>query len=746
MKRILPFVLVFAAFHLSAQPIFFPDPVFKAKLLEADVTNDIAKDVNNNSIKIDANSDGEIDPAEALLVYRLFYTPNPPPRPANGLGQDTPARSSNSFGFTDLTGISYFIKLRKLDVSNNLLTTLDLTGINYLEYLDCSNNELVAVTVSGLVNLTYFECSYNNITDLYLGSLYNLTNLYCDNNQLEMLDVTNLTNLVRIGADSNPLAMLQIGNNDDLQEVYCRFGQLTEIDLSDSPAKVLYCSDNPNLVSINLKNGVDSPFDYEMPPIPFPINSFDFSNLPMLANICCDPNEVTVMQQVLSGQPGVNIATDCVPSVVNIPDANLKNKLLNTNCASFTEGVPSDSYNSRVDTNEDGQIQLSEALAVKGLKIDTSIMTTTGDIQSVEGLQYFTNLQRLSCNGNQIQSLDVTMMPDLLELNCHHNHLTSIDFSGLLLLDLVRCYHNSIVSMPLDNLPLLRFLNASQNSLGQLDLTTLPALEAVLCDSNGLTSLEIHDMPTLREVEAYNNLLSSVNLSGLSELRFLGIENNLFTNFDLTPLPGLQFLNISSNAITEIDLDGHTNLGELKIGNTLVSQIDCSQSGVRSLSCSFNPNLTSINLRNGVISITDEDMLFYPFVFSELPQLASICIDDNQSERYSVALTDYNSNGNVTVYTGEDCQTVVTMSRTSFHNTQVFVMHPNPASEKLTVETNGRTSIETVQIYNQLGQKIMEVNHVAAIQTLDVSQFSAGTYFLKVTTENGQQTQKFIKL
>lgn len=745
MKIILPFVSFFAAFGLSAQPIVFPDPLFKAKLLEADVSNNIAKDVNNNSIKIDANSDGEIDQAEALLVYQLFYTPGPPPRPANVPGQNTVAHSLASFGFTDLTGISYFTKLRKLDVSNNLLTSLDLTGINYLEYLDCSNNELVAVTVSGLVNLTYFECSYNNITDLYLGSLYNLANLYCDNNQLEMLDVTNLTHLVRIGADSNQISMLQIGNNDNLQEIYCSYNQLTEIDLSDSAAIVLYCNDNPNLVTINLKNGVDSTFDFEMPPVPFPINSFGLSNLPLLANICCDPNEVTVMQQVLSGQPGVGIATDCTPSVVFIPDVNLKNKLLNTNCASFTEGVPSDSYTSSVDTNGDGEIQISEAIAVKGLKINTSIMTTIGDILSVEGLQYFTNLQRLNCNGNQLQSLDVTMMADLVELNCAYNHLTSVDFSGLSLLDLVRCYHNSIVAMPLDGLPMLRFLQASQNSLGQLDVTMLPSLEALLCDSNGLTALEIHDMPTLVEVEAYNNLLSSIDLDGLTELRYLGIQNNLFTTFDLSPLPGLQFLDISSNAISEIDLNGYTNLSQLKISNTLVSQIDCSQSGIRYLSCSFNPNLTSINLKNGVISQTDEGMLDFAFVFSELPLLSSICIDDNQAERYSVAVTDYNATGNVTVYTGEDCLTEVVMSTASF-DLKTIVIYPNPASDKLTIESVSAAPIQSAVICNSLGQKIVDISNAAPIQTIDVSSLSAGTYFLKVVSGNGQQTQKFIKM
>ncbi|MFT3795851.1 leucine-rich repeat domain-containing protein [Flavobacterium sp.] len=736
--------LLFAAvwltgFHAAAQNINFPDPVFKAKLLEADVTNNLAKDINNDSMKIDADSDGEISEAEALAVYWLFYTTPPPPRPAfqqNGHS----ARSSSSLGITDVTGISYFTNLRKLNLRNNLLTNLDVSALVNLDRLDCAGNELATLDVQGSTNLEYLECNFNHLTELQLDGLTNLKYLYCGSNELTALDFSNLENLIRLGADNNLLTTVQFGNNEALERVYLSYNNLVEIDLSSSIAWLLHCDNNPDLTSVNLKNSVDSPF--ELDEFPLPVQSFNFSNTPMLANICGDTNEISVIEQALAGQPGVSVTDSCLPSIVNIPDVNFKNKLLNTNCASFVDGVPSDSYTSKVDTNEDGEIQLTEALAVKGLKVDTSIMTTAGNLQSIEGLQYFTNLQRLSCNGNDLVSLDVTMMPDLLELNCHHNDLTSIDFSGLAQLEMVRCDSNNIASMPLDGLPLLRVLNVSQSNLGQLDATMLPALETLKCDSNQLTSLEIHDLSALREVSAFNNLLSSIDLNGLAGLRILGFGNNLFTSFDLSPLPGLEQFDISSNAISEIDLSGHANLDLLYIGNTLVSQIDCSNTGIRYLKCAFNPNLTSINLKNGAISVSDGSSSDIAFVIAEVPLLTSICIDDNESEEYSVFITDYNTTGNVTVYTGEDCLTEVVMSTTGFNHSKEVVVYPNPTKDRLTIEANGNT-IETIVVFNSLGQKVINPEPASSI---DVSRLAAGTYFLKVTTENGQLTQKFIKL
>ena len=66
--------------------------------------------------------------------------------------------------------------------------------------------------------------------------------------------------------------------------------------------------------------------------------------------------------------------------IVNIPDANFKAKLIALG----------------VDTNGDGNIQNSEATAVINLDVENSL------INSLVGIQSFTNLQELTCRSNQI--------------------------------------------------------------------------------------------------------------------------------------------------------------------------------------------------------------------------------------------------------------------------------------------------------------------------------------------------------
>jgi hypothetical protein len=91
--------------------------------------------------------------------------------------------------------------------------------------------------------------------------------------------------------------------------------------------------------------------------------------------------------------------------IVNIPDANFKAKLLTANTTNqiASTQTPSlsgnvTSYNS-IDTNNDGEIQVSEALAIKWLKVNASV------IADLTGIQSFSNLMSLNCATNQLTNL-----------------------------------------------------------------------------------------------------------------------------------------------------------------------------------------------------------------------------------------------------------------------------------------------------------------------------------------------------
>ena len=85
---------------------------------------------------------------------------------------------------------------------------------------------------------------------------------------------------------------------------------------------------------------------------------------------------------------------------INIPDPAFKAYLIT---------------NLGADTNNDGEIQLSEAQAQTFLELTDSAIT------NLEGIQYFTNVTYFYASGIAITSLDISSMPLLLDLwinNC----------------------------------------------------------------------------------------------------------------------------------------------------------------------------------------------------------------------------------------------------------------------------------------------------------------------------------------
>ncbi len=69
-----------------------------------------------------------------------------------------------------------------------------------------------------------------------------------------------------------------------------------------------------------------------------------------------------------------------------------------------------------------------------------------------------------------------------------------------------------------------------------------------------------------------------------------------------------------------------------------------------------------------------------------------------------------------------------------------FQIYPNPASEFLNIKI--QLSNYNFSIYNSLGQK---VNAVISTNKIDISNLSDGIYYIKIETETGLATRKFIK-
>ena len=85
---------------------------------------------------------------------------------------------------------------------------------------------------------------------------------------------------------------------------------------------------------------------------------------------------------------------------------------------------------------------------------------------------------------------------------------------------------------------------------------------------------------------------------------------------------------------------------------------------------------------------------------------------------------------------------VVSLGAAEFDN-KALTIYPVPASDKITLTY--KAPMESLTIYNLLGQQMYAGQNLAATTTVDVSNFASGTYIAKITSESSTTTVKIIK-
>jgi uncharacterized delta-60 repeat protein len=72
-------------------------------------------------------------------------------------------------------------------------------------------------------------------------------------------------------------------------------------------------------------------------------------------------------------------------------------------------------------------------------------------------------------------------------------------------------------------------------------------------------------------------------------------------------------------------------------------------------------------------------------------------------------------------------------------------LYPNPTRNLLTIDTPNNFVLDKVEVYNNLGQLVLESANITQGGSLDVSAFQSGVYFIKLDVAGQQVTRKFLK-
>ena len=128
------------------------------------------------------------------------------------------------------------------------------------------------------------------------------------------------------------------------------------------------------------------------------------------------------------------------------------------------------------------------------------------------------------------------------------------------------------------------------------------------------------------------------------------------------------------------------------------------------------------------------------YIAFKIKTLATLTTEDTFSNTASIYF-----NYNLPVMTNESTTTIAALSKPDFAFKNYFGVYPNPVKESLNIVSNRPITVTSIQIYNSLGQLVMVVPNTQQMLSLNVSHLKSGNYYIKISSDSGSSSGRFLK-
>ncbi|WP_299711908.1 M60 family peptidase N-terminal accessory domain-containing protein [uncultured Tenacibaculum sp.] len=531
---------------------------------------------------------------------------------------------------TDVTGIEDFQLLSTLNVSNNTISSIDLSELqnltavnassNSLTYFDIRNDFNTNITAFDLTNnsgLTcvfvddpsyatsnwtqidgtasfvsdYLDCGYVEIPDVnfeneliaqgydtvqdglvLLSSVENITHLNINNKGISDLSgIEYFAELVDLSCKDNNLTVLNLRYNTKLIALNCVRNDIVGLNLDyNINLSALNCAAN-DLRSLSLRNGVNSSH-----------GQFNAINNDNLTCITVDDAAYSTANWNGIDDHAVFSETNCGYTL--IPDPNFETAL-------FELGLD--------DAKEDGKVPTDNINTLVSLDVSSR------DISDLTGISDFTALQELNISGNEISALDLTLNTSITRLNASSNNLESLNIrngNNTNILEFDTTSNDNLFCVLVDDATYSSsnwMTIDSQTDFTNTSYCNYAAVPNIVFE-NYLESLGYDD--TSSDGQVPTDLIKDItelDVSGKGISDLTGIED----------FKALEKLDVSNNNLISLDVNG-LSLKSLSVsGNSGLTTLVCNNNDLRALDLTSNVSLTTIlandnnlsflNLKNG---------------------------------------------------------------------------------------------------------------------------------------------------
>jgi hypothetical protein len=767
-------LFVFSGVH--AQIINFPDANFKAILLQANASNQIAQNLSTAYFKIDANNNGEIEVSEAQQVFGLRF---------------------GSASVTSLSGLSYFTNLHDFVCTDNPLTNLDIpqttilfslvldnTQLTYLDVthnpnltsLSCSNNQLISLNVTQNPALEFLSCDYNQLTNLNVTQNPALKGLMCTNNQLTSLDVTQNPALAYyLYCGDNQLTTLDVTQNPDLVNLYCNNNQLNSLDVTQNTSLVdLSCNDNH-------------------------LNSLDVTQNSALTTLDCYNNELNSIflknsrNESVSIYGNPNLQYICADEFQLVDIQNQIDYSGYTNCQlnTYCSFVPGGAYytlqgSQKLDANNNGCDLADEVFP--NLKFAMSNGTNSGNLISNSSGNY-----SISVQAGTHTITPVFENPSYFNVSPSTVNVTFPTQASPFTQDFCITANGMHPDLEVTVLPIVGarpgfdatykiiYKNkGNQTQSGSVNLVFNDAVLDLVTANPVTTSQTVNDLSwdfvnllpfETREILVTLNVNSPMETPAVNGGDVLNFSTSI-TSPATDETPNDNTFVYNQTVVNSFDpndktcLEGATiaptkvgdyvhymirfeNNGTANAQNIVVKDmIDLAKFDINSIvpikgSHSFTTRITSGNKVEFIfenINLPFDNANNDGYVAFKIKTKPTLVLGNTFSNSASIYF-DYN----FPIVTNPATTTIAVLATQDFVFSNYFSLYPNPVKDVLNIAVKETIEITSINIYNTLGQLVLVIPNAQKVSSVDVSGLTAGNYFIKINSDKGTSNTKFIK-
>lgn len=712
-KNYFLFVLSFLFTSAYSQIVAIPDVQFKNRLLQASQYVNVATNISGSYIKIDTNLNGEIEVNEAAAVGGLELS---------------------NCGITNLTGIEAFTELRVLRALSNQLTSVNFSNNIYLNNLNLNSNQITSNSI--------------NLTGLHLFGLY------ISDNALTSFNFYGATSIRDIYLGGNPITSMNLSGHNEVNTFSCYGSLITSLDVSGFPGLGSFnCYNCQQLTFLNLKNGATN-------------GSLVFGSCPNLRFICADEGMITSIQN-------------------QITQYNYNNCNLNTYC-SFEPGgnfytiqgtTKYDMDANGCDTNDLNAAYKSFSIS-NGTNTTIVISDNLGNysLPVTEGAYTITPLTENSSYFNISPASGSVTFPDVPSPfiqnfctipNGNHNDLEVSIFP----ITPARPGFNASYKIVYKN-------KGTTTQSGHLEMTFddnksnfVTSFPLLTSQSSGFVTWNYTNLlpQESREIVFVVQINSPTQTPPINSGDYLGYRATVFPLAnDLQPYDNNQDLKqIVVNSLDPNDktcAEGNVvgpesvgkyvhyiirfeNTGTFPAENVVVKDlIDLSKFDITTLTpvSSSHPFVTRISVNNKVEFIFENINLPFldasndGYVAFKIKTLPSLVLGDTFTNKANIYF-DYN----FPIITNLASTTIQALATSDFDFKEYFSLYPNPTDEVLNIKTKKDIAISSASIYNAMGQLVLI--STGDCNSIEVSSLNAGSYFIKIVSNKGITSSKFIK-